>query len=101
MLLQEDRKYLVKDMYNAANAAGIPLEDYDLEDSHDLDGDGNFWEPDGLVDHLQIIHSGMGQEAGGGSLGDKAVWSHRSASFVDLRWTRNWPTRILRLYSNA
>ena len=61
-------KQLVKDTYAAAIAAGIPLEDYDLEDPHDLDGDGNFWEPDGLVDHLQIIHSGMGQEAGGGSL---------------------------------
>lgn len=76
-------KILVKDVYNAAKAAGVPLQDYDLEDSHDLDGDGNLWEPDGLVDHLQIIHSGMGQEAGGGSLGDNAVWSHRSASFVD------------------
>jgi immune inhibitor A len=76
-------KLLVKDAYAAAKAAGVPLEDYDLEDSHDLDGDGNLWEPDGLVDHLQIIHSGMGQEAGGGSLGDNAVWSHRSASFVD------------------
>jgi immune inhibitor A len=74
---------LVKDTYAAAKAAGVPLQDYDLEDPHDLDGDGNFWEPDGLVDHLQIIHSGMGQEAGGGSLGDNAVWSHRSAVFVD------------------
>ncbi|MGM0830666.1 MAG: immune inhibitor A domain-containing protein [Bacillota bacterium] len=76
-------KQLVKDTYAAAIAAGIPLEDYDLEDPHDLDGDGNYWEPDGLVDHLQIIHAGMGQEAGGGSLFDDAIWSHRSAVFVD------------------
>ncbi|WP_088072736.1 immune inhibitor A domain-containing protein [Gottfriedia luciferensis] len=76
-------KQLVIDAYAAAKAAGVPLQDYDLEDPHDLDGDGNFWEPDGLVDHLQIIHSGMGQEAGGGSLGDNAIWSHRSAKFVD------------------
>ncbi|TMU84098.1 M6 family metalloprotease domain-containing protein [Bacillus sp. BHET2] len=76
-------KQLVKDTYAAAIAAGIPLKDYDLEDPHDLDGDGNFWEPDGLVDHLQIIHSGMGQEAGGGSLYDNAIWSHRSAVFFD------------------
>ena len=76
-------KQLVIDTYKAALAAGLPLEDYDLEDPHDLDGDGNFWEPDGLVDHLQIIHAGMGQEAGGGSLGDKAIWSHRSAKFFD------------------
>jgi len=76
-------KQLVIDTYAAAKAAGIPLQDYDLEDPHDLDGDGNFWEPDGLVDHLQIIHSGMGQEAGGGSLNDNAIWSHRSAKFID------------------
>ncbi|MGG1399221.1 immune inhibitor A domain-containing protein [Bacillus salipaludis] len=74
---------LVKDTYKAAIDAGIPLQDYDLEDPHDLDGDGNFWEPDGLVDHLQIIHSGMGQEAGGGSLGNDAIWSHRSAVLYD------------------
>ncbi len=42
-----------------------------------MDGDGNFNEPDGLVDHLMIIHAGTGQEAGGGALGDDAVWSHR------------------------
>ncbi len=76
-------KQLVADAYAAAKAAGVPLQDYDLEDPHDLDGDGNYWEPDGLVDHLQIIHSGMGQEAGGGSLGDNAIWSHRSAVLVD------------------
>ncbi|WHY65252.1 immune inhibitor A domain-containing protein [Neobacillus sp. SuZ13] len=74
---------LVRDTYKAAIDAGIPLQDYDLEDPHDLDGDGNFWEPDGLVDHLQIIHAGMGQEAGGGSLGNNAIWSHRSAVFND------------------
>ncbi|MFS0776600.1 immune inhibitor A domain-containing protein [Neobacillus sp. 3P2-tot-E-2] len=76
-------KTLVADTYAAAKAAGIPLDQYDLEDPHDLDGDGNLLEKDGLVDHLMIIHSGVGQEAGGGSLGDDAIWSHRSASFVD------------------
>ncbi|TDL76725.1 M6 family metalloprotease domain-containing protein [Rhodococcus qingshengii] len=77
-------KQLVRDTYKAALDAGIPLDDYDLEDPHDLDGDGNLLEKDGLVDHLMIIHSGVGQEAGGGSLGDNAIWSHRSASFYDL-----------------
>ncbi len=76
-------KKLVADTYAAAKAAGIPLDQYDLEDPHDLDGDGNLLEKDGLVDHLMIIHSGVGQEAGGGSLADNAIWSHRSASFVD------------------
>lgn len=76
-------KQLVVDTYNAALAAGIPLENYDFEDPHDLDGDGNLLEKDGLVDHLMIIHAGMGQEAGGGSLKDNAIWSHRSAKFFD------------------
>ncbi|WP_438825069.1 immune inhibitor A domain-containing protein [Bacillus sp. JJ1122] len=77
-------KQLVIDAYKAALAAGVPVDDYDLEDPHDLDGDGKLQEPDGLVDHLMIIHSGVGQEAGGGSLGNNAIWSHRSAKFVDL-----------------
>lgn len=76
-------KQLVVDTYSAALAAGIPLGNYDFEDPHDLDGDGNLLEKDGLVDHLMIIHAGMGQEAGGGSLGDNAIWSHRSAKFHD------------------
>ncbi|PMU58242.1 peptidase M6, partial [Pseudomonas sp. GP01-A3] len=46
-------------------------------DIYDIDGDGNTNEPDGLVDHLMVIHAGVGQEAGGGALGDNAIWSHR------------------------
>ncbi|PWK13356.1 immune inhibitor A domain-containing protein [Tumebacillus permanentifrigoris] len=76
-------KTFVKDVYAAAKAAGIPLQDYDLEDPHDLDGDGITNESDGLVDNLMLIHSGMGQEAGGGTLGNNAIWSHRSAVFYD------------------
>jgi immune inhibitor A len=76
-------KQLVKDVYAAAIAAGIPVKDFDVEDPHDFDGDGNYWEADGFVDHLQIIHAGMGQEAGGGAQGDDAIWSHRSAVQVN------------------
>ncbi|WP_114572105.1 immune inhibitor A domain-containing protein [Exiguobacterium flavidum] len=68
---------LVKDALNAAVASGIDLAEYDEFDLYDLDGDGNQNEPDGLVDHLMIIHAGTGQEAGGGTLGDDAIWSHR------------------------
>lgn len=68
---------LVKDALNAAVKSGINLADYDEFDLYDLDGDGNQNEPDGLVDHLMIIHAGTGQEAGGGTLGDDAIWSHR------------------------
>nr|WP_261306486.1 immune inhibitor A [Paenibacillus andongensis] len=72
---------LVKDALNAAAASGINLADYDKFDQYDIDGDGNQNEPDGIIDHLMIIHAGTGQEAGGGQLGDNAIWSHR--------WTLN------------
>ncbi|WP_294748086.1 immune inhibitor A domain-containing protein [uncultured Exiguobacterium sp.] len=68
---------LVKDSLAAAVKAGINLADYDKFDQYDMDGDGDLNEPDGLVDHLMIIHAGTGQEAGGGTLGDDAIWSHR------------------------
>ncbi|WP_029332061.1 immune inhibitor A domain-containing protein [Exiguobacterium oxidotolerans] len=68
---------LVKDSLNAAVKSGINLAEYDQFDQYDMDGDGNLNEPDGLVDHLMIIHAGTGQEAGGGTLGDDAIWSHR------------------------
>ncbi|KPC77688.1 hypothetical protein ADL26_00145 [Thermoactinomyces vulgaris] len=51
---------------------------YDQRDPYDIDGDGDVMEPDGLLDNLFIVHSGMGEEAGGGELGDDAIWSHRS-----------------------
>jgi immune inhibitor A len=68
---------LVKEALKAAVAKGMDLSEYDEFDLYDLDGDGNQNEPDGLVDHLMIIHAGTGQEAGGGKLGDNAIWSHR------------------------
>ncbi|MCT4782235.1 MULTISPECIES: immune inhibitor A domain-containing protein [Exiguobacterium] len=70
-------RQLVKDALNAAVKSGMNLAEFDEYDLYDLDGDGNFNEPDGLIDHLMIIHAGTGQEAGGGVLGDDAVWSHR------------------------
>jgi immune inhibitor A len=33
--------------------------------------------PDGLIDYLIVVHAGIGEEAGGGSLGDAAIWSHK------------------------
>ena len=53
------------------------LSRFDVWDRYDYDGDGNFDEPDGYIDHFQAIHSGEGEEAGGGTLGDDAIWSHR------------------------
>ncbi len=53
------------------------LKQFDQVDRYDYDGDGNFNEPDGYIDHFQAIHAGEGEEAGGGAQGDDAIWSHR------------------------
>ncbi|MGP4061086.1 immune inhibitor A domain-containing protein [Halobacillus sp. H74] len=69
---------LVKEALELAAAdPSVDISDYDQWDRYDLDGDGNYLEADGLVDHLMVIHSGVGEEAGGGSLGSDAIWSHR------------------------
>lgn len=68
---------LVKEALIAASKT-TNLKNYDLKDPYDLDGDGDLNESDGIIDHLMIIHSGMGQEAGGGLLGTDAIWSHSS-----------------------
>jgi len=69
---------LVLEAVNAAVAEGtVSLADYDLEDPDDFDDDGNYWEPDGVVDHIMVFHSSIGEEAGGGVLGTDAIWSQR------------------------
>ncbi|TCP53355.1 antibacterial peptide protease [Tumebacillus sp. BK434] len=72
-----DPKQLIRDALAAAVAQGVDLSEYDQEDIYDLDGDGNYREPDGLIDHMAVIHAGVGEEAGGGNLGGDAIWSHR------------------------
>lgn len=67
---------VVKDA--VSNACNVPWSQFDTEDPFDLDGDGNFAEPDGYVDHIQLVHAGEGQEGGGGAQGDDAIWSHSS-----------------------
>ena len=37
---------------------------FDQQDRYDYDGDGNFDEPDGYIDHFQIVHAG-GDESDG------------------------------------
>ena len=53
------------------------LKQFDQVDRYDADRDGVFNEPDGYIDHFQAIHAGEGEEAGGGKLGEDAIWSHR------------------------
>ena len=57
------------------------LKQFDKVDRYDYDGDGNFNEPDGYIDHFQAIHAGEGEEAGGGAQGEDAIWSHRWYAF--------------------
>ncbi|MFG2752579.1 immune inhibitor A domain-containing protein [Streptomyces xanthophaeus] len=53
------------------------LAQYDQWDRYDFDGDGNFNEPDGYIDHFQIVHAGEDESAGGGVQGTTALWAHR------------------------
>lgn len=69
-LIKDGLKELGKDK-------SIDLSEFDKIDRYDIDGDGNYNEPDGMIDYLMFIHAGMGEEAGGGSLGSNAIWSHR------------------------
>ncbi|GII78630.1 protease [Sphaerisporangium rufum] len=57
----------------------FPWKDYDLEDTSDADGDGNYAEPDGVVDHLVLVHAGEDKSGGGGAEGTYAIWAHSSA----------------------
>ncbi|SCG46729.1 immune inhibitor A domain-containing protein [Micromonospora inositola] len=60
------------------------LKQFDIWDRYDFDGDGNFNEPDGYIDHFQAVHAGEGEDAGGGAQGEDAIWSHRWAAFPNL-----------------
>ncbi|MGE5829505.1 MAG: immune inhibitor A domain-containing protein [Micromonosporaceae bacterium] len=53
------------------------LESFDVWDRYDYDGDGNFNESDGYVDHFQIVHAGGDQADGDPTYGEDAIWSHR------------------------
>ena len=53
------------------------LTTFDEWDRYDADLDGNFDEPDGFIDHFQIVHAGGDQAAGDPQQGTDAIWSHR------------------------
>jgi immune inhibitor A len=60
------------------------LSQFDVWDRYDYDGDNNFDEPDGYIDTFQSVHAGEGNEAGGGAIGDCAIWSHSWYAFSNL-----------------
>ena len=53
----------------AAADPNFPWADYDIEDQGDIDGDGNVFEPDGIIDHLVLVHAGADKSGGGGDAG--------------------------------
>jgi immune inhibitor A len=60
------------------------LATFDVWDRYDYDGDGNFNEPDGYIDHFQIVHAGGDQADGHPFQGEDAIWSHRWYTFQNL-----------------
>ncbi|WP_127791946.1 immune inhibitor A domain-containing protein [Agromyces sp. LHK192] len=63
----------------AAAQPDFPWADYDIEDQGDRDGDGNVVEPDGVIDHVVLVHAGEDKSGGGGAEGTYALWAHSSA----------------------
>ena len=53
------------------------LKTFDVQDRYDVDEDENFDEPDGFIDHFQIVHAGGDEAAGDPIYGSDAIWSHR------------------------
>jgi immune inhibitor A len=81
----------VNGWYNEQIAAGQTpaqinayLSSFDKRDRYDYNGNGNFNEPDGYIDTFQSVHSGEGEEAGGGALGAEAIWSHSWYAYSNL-----------------
>ncbi|MFD5432835.1 immune inhibitor A domain-containing protein [Kitasatospora sp. NPDC127067] len=61
------------------------LASYDQWDRYGSHHDGNFNQPDGYIDHFQIVHAGEDKSAGGGKQGTKALWAHRSYVYGNLQ----------------
>ncbi|MFF7250365.1 immune inhibitor A domain-containing protein [Embleya sp. NPDC008237] len=68
-----------------ATAAQIreQLASFDRWDRDDFDRDGDFDEPDGYLDNVEIVHAGVDKAQGGGEQGRGAVWSHRWYAYAD------------------
>jgi immune inhibitor A len=79
-LLDQGNAWYAAQIASGKTAAEIDafLAQFDVWDRYDYDGDGNFNEPDGYIDHFQSVHAGDGEETGGGAQGENAIWSHRS-----------------------
>ncbi len=54
----------------------IDLAEYDFMNPYGV-VPGTVEQPDGIVDHIMVFHSSVGEEAGGGVIGGDAIWSHQ------------------------
>ncbi|MFI6599460.1 immune inhibitor A domain-containing protein [Nonomuraea sp. NPDC050536] len=63
------------------------LKSFDVWDRNDYDHDGNFNEPDGYLDRVQIIHAGVDETWGGGAQGADALWGVNHDAYWNLRGT--------------
>ncbi|TMN35875.1 peptidase M6 [Pseudoalteromonas piscicida] len=83
----------------AVTQFNIDLSEYDKTDLNDIDGDGNRLEPDGIIDHVMLFHSSIGQEAGGGVLDTDAIWSHRFFVFDENNQPKAIPDTNYKVYN--
>ncbi|MEV0394555.1 immune inhibitor A domain-containing protein [Polymorphospora rubra] len=60
------------------------MREFDKWDRYDFDGDGDFNEPDGYIDHFQIVHAGGDAADGDPWQGEDAIWSHRWYAYNNL-----------------
>ncbi|WP_432477518.1 immune inhibitor A domain-containing protein [Nocardioides sp. GXQ0305] len=58
------------------------LETFDEVDRYDFDEDGDFKEPDGFIDHFQIVHAGGDESDGDPVYGEDAIWAHKGHAQV-------------------
>jgi len=82
----------------AVSELNIDLSEFDKTDLFDIDNDNIINEPDGIIDHVMIFHSSVGEEAGGGSLGEDAIWSHRFFVFDEQNQPVSIPGSDIKLY---
>lgn len=82
----------------AAKDPAIHMADYDQYDYYDYDQDGRINEPDGLIDKLVVVYSGVGESQGGGRFGKSSIWEHVS----EVEFTSSGqPQTIAGTYSSA
>jgi immune inhibitor A len=91
-LIRDSMAYWVKGQIDSGKTLAeitAYLKTFDVQDRYDGDGDGKFDEPDGFIDHFQIVHAGGDQAAGDPQQGTDAIWSHRW--YVQLQAAPTYP----------